>query len=199
MIRRDTLAAALAVLGIALLVAPALFPLQPVLYHDTDPSTTENASQLREQGYEIVHYDDLSPRGQELYVRTLREGGRYFVPKGQGANDFAYPPLRELDDHEDYREERLRRTVIIERPPNATDLPPADERFFAAERFAEDEERRGSDRSEAEIRRRIARYDMMTTRTDSPPQTAPTALVRLLSAVLGVLAVGAGGYLRAKP
>lgn len=199
MTRRDTLTAALAVLGIALLVAPALFPLQPVLYHDTGASTRENASQLREQGYTIVHYDNLSARGQELYVRTLREGGEYFVPKGQGASDFEYPTLKQLDGHDDYREERLRRTIVIEHPPNATDLPPADEPLRAAEYIAEDEQRRGSDRSEAEIRRQIARYDMMTTRTDSPPQTAPTSLARLLSAVLGVLAVGAGGYLRAKP
>lgn len=199
MIRRHTLTAALAVLGIALLVAPALFPLQPVLYHDTRPGTTGNASELRADGHDVVHYDDLSARGQELYVRTLREDGQYFVPKGQGAADFAYPALRELDGYEDHRRERLRRTVVIERPPNATDLPPADEDTRYAEHIARDEDRRGSDRSEAELRRQIARYELMTTRTDSPPPTAPTALGRLLSSVLGVLAVGTGGYLRMQP
>lgn len=199
MTSRSTLTAAIAVLGIVLLVAPALIPIQPVLYHDTNPSATENASQLREQGYRIVAYENLSERGKELYVETLEADGRYVVSTGRGAADFAYPRLTRLEGEEAYREERRQRYVVIERPADDGHLPPADERSHAAEYMVEDERRRGSNRSEAEIRRQIERYDVMSTKTDSPPLTATASLARLLSAVLGVLSIGTGGYLRMQP
>lgn len=200
MTRRTTLPAALATLGIVLLVAPALFPVQPVLYHDTSQSTTDNASQLREQDYRVVSYENLSARGRTLYVETLEADGRYFVPMGQGAADFDYPRLGQLSGEDDYREEQRLRRVVIERPEDDTHLPPADERLYRAEYLAENERRESSpNRTQEEFRRQIARYDVMETRTDSPPLTATASLARLLSAVLGVLAVGSGGYLRMQP
>jgi hypothetical protein len=200
MTRQFTRSSALLGLGVVLLVAPALFPIQPVLYHDTGPRTLDNRTQLQEQGYEIITYENLSDRGQELYVQTLRNGGEYTVPLGEGAADFAYPTAGDLGNVSDYRERNALRSVVIERSAN-TDLPPPDEPVEAAEHRKERAEERGTEdnMSVEEHRQMIARYDVMTTRTDHPPLTTPTPLARLLSTVLGVLALATGGYLRSLP
>lgn len=203
--RHPTLSTALVVAGIALLVAPVLFPIQPVLYHDTRRGTTDDRAELETRGYEIVAYENLSERGQELYLLTLRNGGEYQAPLGTGAPEFAYPTRGELADVEDYRERETRRSIVVERPPDA-DLPPPDEPVEIAERRSErreqaveEGERPTPTASTAERRRQIARYDLLTTRTDRPPLTATASLLRLLSAVGGVLALGTGGYLRSLP
>lgn len=206
MTHRNTLTAALVVAGIALLIVPALFPLQPMLYHDTSQGTLDDRTELEEQGYEVIAYENLSERGQALYVRTLKEGGRYGVSLEEGATDFAYPTPGELGDVENYRDRNALESIVIERPPEA-DLPAADEPLHAADHYRERQERRerteGGETedgpSEAERRQQIERYDLMTTRTDQPPLTAPPSILRLLSAVVGVLAIGTGGYLRSKP
>lgn len=200
MTRHTTLSGALVVLGIALLVTPALFPLQPVLYHDTRRGTMANESQIEQEPYEVVAYENLSERGQALYVRTLRADGEYRVGLDSGAPDFAYPTSAELAAADDYEARKELRGIVVERPPNA-DLPPADEPFHIAENAHERGERRetASNQTQAELRRQIARYDVMTTRTDKPPLTAPSSLLRLISALAGVLAIGTGGYLRSKP
>lgn len=200
MIGTPTRSTVLVACGIALVVAPALFPIQPVLSHDTRRGTIDNRTELERQGFEIIAYENLSERGQELYVRTLTNGGEYRVPRGEGAPDFTYHTPGDPDTAESHRERRTRRGVVIERPAEA-DLPPADEPLRAAEDRHEAAEERGTadGPSVEERRRQIARYDLMTTRTTRPPLTARSSLARLLSVVLGVLTLGVGGYLRAQP
>lgn len=214
MSRHATLSTALVVAGIALLVAPVLVPVEPVLSHDTRRGTLDDAAELRADGYEVIAYENLSERGKELYVRTLRNGGEYHVAQGSGAPEFAYPSRGELADVEDHRERETLRSVVIERPPDA-DLPPADEPMQAAEHRPERRDRRDRDGSAGratptdgratptasveERRTQIARYDLMTTGTERPPLTATAPLLRLLSALGGVLALGTGGYLRSLP
>lgn len=226
----------LAALGLVLLLAPALVPVQPLLYHYPDAGTAQNESELEREGYEIIAYENLSDRGQELYRQSLREGS-LGVPLGQGAPDFEYPTSAELAAVEgDFEERRRLRTIVIERPPDA-DLPPPAE---PVERAAEIQERRQERRGErAERRERaerpptttagatsgngtaaeatpsptetrttptleerretIARYDVMTTLTELPPLTAPPSLARLLTAMLGVVLLGIGGYRYTQP
>lgn len=200
MIRHTLLSGALVVLGIALLVGPVLFPIQPVLYHDTDSSVMGNRSQIEQQGVTIVSYENLSDRGQEIYVRTLQNGDEYSVPISEGAPDFTYPTNAELSDAQNYTARSKLQMVVIERPPSA-DLPPAAEPVERAEYLSErdEEDKTTSNRTEAAIRQQIARYDAMTTRTDQPSLTASSSLSRLLSAVVGILAIGMGGYLWSKP
>lgn len=218
---RTILTRALVLLGAVLLVAPALVPIQPVLYHDTRHGTVDDRAELEAQGYEVVAYENLSARGQELYVATLRAGGEYYVPLGAGADEFPYPSPSELRDVRDYRQRSTLGRIVIERPTDG-DLPPADEPLRAAERPGKpggdrDRERDGTpgdgeratpadrergtedDRSVEERRQQIARYDVVETRTDLPPLEAPASLLRLLSVVGGVLALGIGGYLGAQP
>ncbi|MBV0923430.1 hypothetical protein KTS45_04385 [Halomicroarcula limicola] len=206
--RRDTLGNALLVLGVVALIGPALFPVQPVLYHDTGDGSPANESQLREQGYRIVAYENLSERGQRLYVETLRAGGEYTVPVGEGAPEFSYPDSERLGEMEDYDERRRLTTVVIERPPEAG-LPPADEPLRAAEYSLRRERRERNEEGERvetpseaaveERQRAIARYDLVTTRTDKPPLTATPQLLRIVPALLGIFAIGTGGYLRSSP
>lgn len=210
--RRITPGGVLVALGIVLLMGPALFPVQPVLYHDTGERTMGNATELEEEGITVVSYENLSERGQELYVASLRADGEYSVPVGEGASDFEYPTSGELAAVEDYRQRRSMTRIAIERPPDA-DLPPADEPVeFAEERVRDEREQKGEHEGErtetpgtetgptvAEMRQQIARYDLMSTRTDRPPLTAAPNLVRLLSTLLGIAAIGAGGYLRSWP
>lgn len=223
MTRYVTLPAVLVVFGIALLLLPALFPVQPVLYHETSPGTMANGSVLEEQGHTIVAYQDLSPRGQEHYLRALRNDGRSFVPQGEGASEFSYLTEGELGETDDYRERMALQTIVVERPPN-TSLPPPDEPVEAAEHLLADERRAEEDRRDGEagsgerssgestaendseteptveeLRRQIGRYDQMTTRTDHPPLSTPSSLLRLLSVIGGAVAIGTGGYLRSKP
>lgn len=217
---RLTRSHALVVVGLLLLVAPAFAPLQPVLEHDTRRHTFENETALEAQGYRVVEYENLTDRGQELYVQTLEHGGTYRVPVGQGAADFRYPTEAEVDSQRDYEARVALSHVVIERPPNAT-LPPADEDVERAveivkeRREARNEEhgettRDGGDgtrtargprttRSEADIRRQVARYDVMQTRTTKPGLASQPALLRFGAAALGVVLVGTGGYLSSKP
>lgn len=217
---RTTLTRALVLLGVVLLVAPALLPVQPVLYHDTRRGTVDDRADLEAQGYEVVAYENLSARGQELYVTTLRAGGEYYVPLGAGADEFPYPSPSELRDVGDYRERSTLGRIVVKRPTDG-ELPPADEPLRAAEHFEERGDDRGrkrttpgdgeratqrdrergtaDDRSVEERRQQIARYDVVETRTDLPPLEAPAPLMRLLSVVGGVLALGIGGYLGAQP
>lgn len=210
----------LVVLGIVLLVGPALFPVQPVLYHDTSDRAIGNATELEAAGITIVAYENLSERGQQLYVASLRADGEYSVPVGAGAPEFAYPTPAELGAVEDYRQRQSMTRIAIERPPDA-DLPPADEPVqFAEDRVRNERERDRRSESDPEgdpegertgtpgtetgptveeMRQQIARYDLMSTRTDRPPLTASPNLLRLLSAVLGIVAVGTGGYLHSRP
>lgn len=203
MTRRDALSAGLVVLGVALLVGPALVPVQPVLYHDTRPGIEANASQIAEmerQGYTVVSYGTLSERGQQLYVRTLRNDGEYTVPVGEGADEFDYPTDADLADAERRVERRRLEMVVVERPPDA-DLPPPDEQLEAAEFLQQryEERRNGTNVSVEELRRQIARYDAMEARTGAPPRTSPPVLGRFLAALGGVVALGTGGYLRSLP
>lgn len=221
MIRRTHVERGLLALGVALLVAPAVFPLQPVLHHDTRPSTFQTGDELAEEGVEVVAYENLSERGQELYVQTLRDGGHYHVPLGEGAPDFAYPSPGDFGDERRGRTRRHLGHIVIERPPDA-DLPPADEptgggvelRDGPGERGerpgryppGEGEETPPADQDGhtpgpaiEERQRQLARYDRMKTTTDSPSFTSRATLLRLLSTVGGVLGLGIGGYLRSKP
>ena len=199
MTRNTTISNVLLVVGLALLIAPALFPIQPILVHDTRPGTIDNASQIREQGYRIIAYENLSDRGQQLYVQTLGHGGEYSVPLGEGAPEFNYPTPSELGSVSDYRNRTALQGVAIERSAKS-DLPPADEPLQAAESVQRRYERNNQTApSQKEIRRQIGRYDLMTTRTASPPLEEPTSLARVVVAALGVLALGIGGYLRSKP
>lgn len=216
MLGSTTTANGLLVLGITLLVAPTLFPLQPVLYHDTRPGTSSTRAELEERGYDVVAFENLSERGQTLYLRTLRAGGEYRVPVGTGAPDFAYPTPGELDEPEGYRRRSDRHSIVIERP-NDSDLPPADEPLVFAEHRREPpgerDDRSGGEPADRqtrdpgtetgptveERRRQIVRYDVMATRTDGPPLTARSSLLRLVSAVVGVLCLATGGYSRSTP
>jgi hypothetical protein len=200
MSRISTLSTVLLVIGVVLLVAPALFPIQPVLYHDTRRGTIDNRTVLEERGFEIVAYENLSERGQELYVRTLEHDGRYSVPLGEGAPDYAYPTDGELGELRDYDDRQALEHVVIKRPPDA-DLPPPDEQVEAAEHVRERAIERGDEDPPTleEARRQIARFDLMRTRTDNPPLDEPKSLARLVSVLVGVLAVASGGYLQSRP
>jgi len=176
------LPAALVAVGVLLLVLPAMLPVGPALHHDTGPSTGGNESMLEEQGYRVIAYENLSERGRELYRRTLESGGQYTVPLETGAPAFPYPSAADLADIKGVEARLAAQGVVIERPRDA-DLPPADERVYRSN---------GSDSA-------VARYDYMTTRTANPPLTALSSLLRLFAVAGGVLAIAAGGYLRARP
>jgi len=210
---RLTRSHALVAVGLLLLVAPAFAPLQPVLEHDTRRGAFENESTLEEEGYRVVEYEALSERGKALYVKTLRNGGTYTVATGEGASDFRYPTEAEVDAQEGYEARVELSHVVIERPENAS-LPPADEDVENAveivkQRQEAREEQEGdgkttttasrTTRSEAEIRRQVARYDVMQTRTTQPGLTSQPAVLRFGAAALGIVLVGVGGYLSAKP
>jgi len=208
-----TRSGAVLALGTVLLLVPALLPVQPVLFHDTSAGTFADRAELEREGLEIVASENLSDRGQELYVLALRNDG-YAVPVGAGASDFEYPTDAELQNVTDPRERLTLGRIVIERPPDA-DLPPADEPTEAAERERERRERRQQERQEQggqqtptpgtptpsieERRQQIARYDVMSTRTTLPAITETSSLARLFSILGGVILIGTGGYLRSKP
>ncbi|WP_246986782.1 hypothetical protein [Halorientalis marina] len=217
---RVTLAHALVAVGVVLLVVPALAPVQQYRVHDTRGGTTADRAELEESGIEVVAYENLSDRGQELYRETLENGGRYTVPIGQGAPDFDYG-AEDRDDGRGPTGPSVRRsgTIAIERPPDA-DLPPADEPVEAVARAREREaaererarERDGDRRTSTgngtatpttpdydEMRETITRYDMMQTTTDSPPLSDTANLLRLFPALVGVLCLGVGGYRSSLP
>ncbi|MFB6178568.1 MAG: hypothetical protein ABEI77_02455 [Halorientalis sp.] len=219
---RVSLAHVLAAIGLVLLVVPALVPVQPVLYHDTRGGATYNRTQLEAHGVRVVAYENLSARGKEIYRQALLHHGVYTVPVGQGASEFNYSTSATQR-----RGRPAGGGIAIERDPNATNLPPADEPLRAAryeQRRAQAQARKragaeqsggndtaGNDTRTAtpsraerqrqleQRRRQIARYDLMETHQGSPPLTASSNLARLLSVVVGVLAIGVGGYRASRP
>ena len=189
--RRNTLGTALVVLAVVLFVGPAVFPVQPVLSHDTDRSTRDSPSELREQGVPIVAYENLSERGQELYVRTLENDGGLRVGQDAGAPDFQYPTSAER--REAFEADNMSGTgmVVIERPEDDSVLPPPDERFFGPR----EEEEAESEEELEERRQQVLRYDAMVTGTGQPPLGSTRQLLRLGAVMLAVVSLGTGGYL----
>ncbi|MBX0285895.1 hypothetical protein EGH22_06130 [Halomicroarcula sp. F28] len=209
----DTAATVLLIVGVAALLVPALFPVQQVLYHETRSGTTSNGSELREQGYTVIGYENLSERGQEIYVAALESRGEYTVPAGQGAPEFPYDGADELGDVNRSEEPAVRQrltSVVIERPDDA-DLPPPDEpvdriraeppqREGAAAGGPETATRGEEAAQQLEQRRQVVgKYDLMTVRKGTPPATDSGTLLRLGSVLLGTVSVGLGGYLRSRP
>ncbi|WP_262176049.1 hypothetical protein [Haloarcula laminariae] len=215
-----TAAMVLLVVGVAALLVPALFPVQQVLYHDTGDGTMENRSQLEAEGYTVIAYENLSERGQEIYVSSLRSPNHeYTVPVGEGAPEFPYDEANnvgEVTTSEEYEERQRRTSVVIERPDNA-DLPPPDEPVDRirvespnSEEAADGRTASGGETTETspeqsreqrvEQRRQvIATYDMLTVRQGTPPATHRGTLLRLGSVLFGAVAIGVGGYLRSRP
>lgn len=194
-------------IGLVLLLAPTFVPIEPVLYHQTHRGTVDNATVIEQEGLRIVEYETLSPRAQQLYVAALENDGSYHVPLGQGAQEYRYPSPGDLGDVTDYQERNRRTLIVIERP-NDSDLPPPDEPLeIAQHRHERQEERVEEDpnftesqvRSVEEWRDQIGRYDVMHTRQGTPPLSTPKTMARLASAILGVLAIGIGGYRAALP
>ncbi|WP_265111562.1 hypothetical protein [Halosolutus halophilus] len=186
MIRRNQLGTALVVLALLLFTVPALFPVQAELSHDTTAVTFDGREQLEEQGIEIIHYGNLSDRGQELYVETLETGGEYRVPPSQGAPEFDYLTGAERQQVREEDPEGRHGVVAIERPEDA-DIPPADEPF---DRVPEE-----NDEEAEPHREQVKRYDLMEISKGPPPLGATPQLVRLVAALLAVLSFGIGGYL----
>lgn len=189
MSRRTTVGAVLVVLAAVLFTVPALFPVQSVLVHETREAATGPPEELREEGHKIVAYENLSERGQELYVTTLENDGEYSVPLGEGADDFEY--LNDTERRQAYENDdpSAYEAVVVERPDDDDHLPPADEPNFGpqpGENAGEEERQR------AEI---VQRYDAMDTATEQPPLGATPQLTRLGSVLLAVLSLGLGGYL----
>ena len=188
--RRNKLGTALVVLAVVLFVVPAFFPVQAVLVHDTRETVPGEPDAIREEGYDIVAYGNLSDRGRELYVRALENGGEYRVGHGEGAPEFEYPTDEER--RAAFRNETRERPggIVIERPEDDANLPPADERFFGPPQEEEEEEENADERRE-----RARRYDAMETGTEHPPLGSPPQLIRLLATLLAVVSLGVGGYL----
>ncbi|WP_436923134.1 hypothetical protein [Halosimplex amylolyticum] len=187
--RRNTLGTALAVLAVVLFTVPAFFPVQSVLVHETWDSATGPPEELREEGHEIIAYENLSERGQELYVTTLENDGEYSVPLGEGASEFDYLNASERRRAYETDNRSAVRSVVIERPEDDDHLPEADEPNFGP--------RPGENASEGERQRAevIQRYDAMDTATEEPPLGSTPQLIRLASVLLAVLSLGVGGYL----
>lgn len=197
--RRNLLGMSLVVLAAVLFIVPALFPVQPMLTHDTRDSVPAPEARLEEEGFRVIEYGNLSDRGQELYRRTLENNGEYHVSQGRGAPEFEYPTVEELADARDDRQQSARADreqtrlgeVVIERPEDDSGLPEADEHFFGPR------EREDGNESVNETKRReqAMRYDLMGTRTEQPPLGATPQLIRLAAALLAVVSLGVGGYL----
>jgi hypothetical protein len=216
----DTAGTVLLVVGVVALLLPALFPVQQVLYHGTQADTMADGSELRAEGYTVIEYENLSERGQEIYVAALQSpDGAYTVPVGQGAPEFPYDGADGLDDvsgRAEFEKRQRLTSVVIERPDDA-DLPPADEpverldrerppREDAAnggETASQNETATESDRpSEQELEQRrqmVAKYDLVTVGQRTPPVTDSGNLLRLGAVLLGTIAIGVGGYLRSRP
>lgn len=195
--RRNQLGSALVVLAIVLFVVPALFPVQPMLTHYTEVSTSASPTELDREGVTIVAYENLTERGQELYVQTLEHDGEYRVANGTGAPAFDYPTEAERRAAYERREnesvEGPVRTgiVVIERPEDDSSLPPADEHYFERDDRSED----GAQTNESQRREMVLRYDEMRTSTEQPPLGATAQLLRLGAVLLAVISLGVGGYL----
>jgi hypothetical protein len=179
--RRNRIGAGLLALGVLLLVIPVLVPVEPALIHDTDPGSFESPEQLEQRGIEVIAYENLSERGQEIYQNALTTSGTHRVSPGQGAPEFSYPTRADLASSGDER--AVSGLVAIERPEDSN-LPPADEP-------------RGRVRGEEGERsdQRAQQYELMETREGPPPLGSLSQLLRLLAGVLGVVSIGVGGYL----
>lgn len=184
--RRNTLGTALVVLAIVLFVIPAFFPVQAVLVHDTRDTVPGEPEIIRDNGYEIIAYENLSDRGRELYVRTLENGGEHSVSRGEGAPEFSYPTDAERRAARENGSTERPGAIVIVRPEDDAALPPADERPFGPPR---------EDETAEERRERNLRYDAMETRTEQPDLGTLPQLLRLLAGLLAVVSLGAGGYL----
>lgn len=182
---RSKLGTALVIISVGLFVLPAFFPVQPVLVHDTGPITFDGPDEFEEEGIEVVRYENLSERGQELYVQTLKSGGEYQVSPGQGASDFEYLTSKERSTAQSMNPNERPGMIIVERPTD-TDLPPADEPDIGAPE---------GDVEEGERRQHVQRYDMMSTATEPPSLGSATQLLRLGAAILAVVSLCLGGYL----
>ncbi|MDS0281331.1 hypothetical protein [Haloarcula onubensis] len=208
----ETASTVLVVVGVVALLGPALVPVQQVLYHEVGAGTTMNGSQLEAEGYTVVGYENLSERGQEIYVAALESPDReYTVPVGEGAPEFPYDGAVEADRREDYRTYQRLTGIVVERPDDA-DLPPPAEPVGRIDYQREQRDERPTSQnateSEADTQRQralerreqaIGRYDLLTVRKGSPPLTDPANLVRLGAVAFGAVALGVGGYLRSRP
>ena len=127
----------------------------------------DGVADARSQNFTVRYYENLTERGQALYVNALENDGTYAVPVGEGASDYAYPTDAELPDGD---AAALRAsTVVVVRPENAS-LPPADE---------------GSP---------DVRLDVMQTQTANPPLSSTAYLPNYLAALAGVVALGVAGH-----
>jgi len=174
----------LVLIGIVLGGVTLAFPVEPVLVHDTRPTNNLNESLAEEFNIRVVEYENLSDRGQELYVKSLENGGLYRVPIGKEASDWSYPTVDEQrppgrDAPANYTSNV---DIIVERPENDSHLPPADEDPSLATNSPANEST-------------VTRYDLMTTRTKKPPIGSGAHVPRVLGLVLGLSSLTAGGYL----
>lgn len=171
-------------IGVGLSTAVLLFPVEQVHVHDTRSGTTLNESTADQYGYKILEYENLSDRGQELYVKTLENGGLYRVPVGKGADDWSYPTEDELrppgpNAPDNYT---ANTDVIIKRPENDSHLPPADENPESA-------------KVEGPNQSTVKDYDLMETRTKKPPIGSGAHIPRLGGLVLSLTSLTTGAYL----
>ncbi|WP_459194439.1 hypothetical protein [Halosimplex sp. J119] len=189
--RRNTLGTALVVLAIVLFTVPAFFPVQPVLVHDTDRSVNAPPEELRQEGYRIIGYENLSSRGQELYVEALKQRRDYSVPQGQGADEFPY--LNQTEIQQVYRNDNRSDLdqVVIKRPADDSGLPPAGEYYHERD----PEETNMTEQEREQRRERALRYDAIETTMEQPPLGATPQLLRLAAVLFAVLSLGVGGYL----
>lgn len=206
-----TASTVLLIIGVIALLAPALFPVQQVLYHEVGAGTTANGSQLEADGYTVIAYENLSERGQAIYVSALESPEReYTVPAGTGAPEFPYEGPTDPGDTESYLAYQRLTGIVIERPGDA-DLPPPAEPIGRLDRERErvteppasknatDSENSSQEASaRAQRKQVVGTYDLVTVRKGSPPLTAPANLMRLAGVVVGTLAIGVGGYLRSR-
>ena len=188
--RRNTLGTALVVLALVLFAVPAIFPIQPMLFHDTDRTAHEPPEQLKQENVEIIAYENMSNRGQEYYRKALENDGEYSVPVDQGAPEFDYLNRTERRRAYETNNESALRAVVIERPKDDSDLPPADERSVRP-----DPDENVSDDEREARQQAIERYDLIETQTSEPPLGATAQLMRLASVLFAVLSLGVGGYL----
>jgi len=222
-IDRSKLAAALLVVGAVLLIAPAVVPVQPVLYHEVQGSVQAEESTLQQRGVEVVEYENLSDRGKTLFEQALRNDGSYVVPLGEGASDFDYRAESDPDSgREDGPPSRYPSGAIaIERPADG-DLPGLYDR--PARRPADESRPSGADETggtgtddtsddnttatngsatdrvdASEQPQRPEQYNVFRARLGQPPLTDGGNLLRFLSVLVGVVMVGIGGYLHSRP
>ena len=184
---RSRVGAALVVLAVALFVVPALVPVQPVLVHTTWADSQQPPEQLRQENIRVVAYENLTERGQELYVGALENDGEYRVPEGEGASAFVYATDADRRGAMESRNMTAAGRIVIERPADDSSLPAADERYYPREE--------GLNETEREQRREQAlRYDLMRTSKEQPPLGSPPQLLRLGAVVFAVIFLGTGGY-----